>query len=87
MEEEINVGIIGNQDMRHGVYANTFNIAACSRDTYIDFAFLDGVTSTTEDGTVIHEGVHQARIIMTRSTLQELSDRLSDFLSRNGEEA
>lgn len=82
MKQEINVGLIGNETTRRGVYANSLNVVMSPKDAYIDFAFLDG-TVVEDGGMKIHEGMHQARIIVSHSTLKELRDLLNDIVSEN----
>ncbi len=85
MEKEITVGLVGNESTRRGVYANSFNVVTSAKDAYIDFAFLDGQT-VENDGDTIHEGMHQARVIMSHSTLAELCNFLNGLMASEDKE-
>ena len=76
--QNVSISIESQLEMRKGVYSNFASLQSNSRETIINFCFLDG---QDENGNMT--GVLASRIIMANDQLAELRDALDRQIIAN----
>lgn len=71
------ISIEAKSDMRKGVYANLSRIVSTSKESVLDFCFID------EDDGINKHGVLVSRVIMSNQALVELRDMLDSHLAND----